>query len=527
VPLTPSLANEFPPHILLWLAMSGAAALACALVLVPLVARAARSLGLVDTPGEARRIHLDPTPRGGGVAVFGAFAPVMLGVALLAPGARYLDRPLVMGLLAGGAVLMVVGLIDDRFGVRPRVKLAGQLVAAALAWAVGFRPDLPFVGGPVVDAVLFGLWVVGVSNAFNLVDGMDGLAGSVALAALLSLAVYAALVGNVGVVLPCVVLAAAVGGFLRFNMAPASIFLGDSGSLWIGYALALLTLRASDGGPGLSLLMPLCVLAVPLLDTGAAITRRWLRRVPVFRPDARHIHHRLAALGYGPRGVAGVTFVVTVAFSTFGTLMSIVPRETALTLGGFGAVLFVWVLSYGSSRLAYHEFGAALEMLLSAPRRGRRVIRTQIAVRDLVQALQPLGSPRHVRHLLAQHAGELGLSDVALVRGVGPLVMPVLPGHADEWRLIYPLAVPDEDGEAQCLVLTSARGPLADAGTAERVARALAEALEAWFVERTSVRTDERVRPLRTRPPAPGASLPSAAASAERDAAERRLARAR
>lgn len=489
MPLSPSLTSELPPVVLLWLLGAGLVALTGSLLLVPCVARVARRLGIVDTPGDARRIHRVPTPRAGGVAVFGAFVLANLAFVRLAPSTAYVDVALANALLFGGALLLAVGLADDRFGVRPRVKLAAQVGAAAIAWGVGFRPDLPLATGTAADAVVFTLWVVGVSNAFNLIDGMDGLAGSVATAALLSLGVYAALVGNVAAVLPCVALAAAVGGFLRFNMAPAKIFLGDSGSLFVGYALALLSLAAaSRPGHTVGVLLPLCVLAVPLLDTGATIARRWLRRVPVFTPDARHIHHRLAALGYGPRGVAGVVFVVTVAFSAFGTLLSMVPRETALTLGGFGSVLFCWVLLYGSSRLAYHEFGEAVNMLLAAPRRARRVIRAQIAVGDLVHELEYVDSPVALRSLLSARTRELGLVDIALVRGAAAHVTPSLAGHRGEWRLLYPLDMRDETGEAQCLVLTCERGPLADAGTAERVARALAAAIDAWFTLR--VRAD-------------------------------------
>ena len=489
MPLSPSLTSELPPVVLLWLLGASLFALTGALLLVPWVGRLAGRLGIVDTPGDARRIHRVPTPRAGGVAVFVAFAAVYLAFSRVAPAAAYVDGALARALLLGGALLLAVGLVDDRFGVRPRVKLAAQIGAAAVAWSVGFRPDLPLATGTAADAVVFTLWVVGVTNAFNLIDGMDGLAGSVATAALLSLAVYAALVGNTASALPCVVLAAAVSGFLRFNMAPARIFLGDSGSLFVGYALALLAVSAAKGPGGtVGWLVPLCVLAVPLLDTGATIARRWLRRVPVFTPDARHIHHRLAALGYGPRGVAGVVFVVTVAFSAFGTLLSMVPRETALTLGGFGSVLFCWVVLYGSSRLAYHEFGEAVNMLLAAPRRARRVIRAQIAVGDLVHDLDLVDSPLALRNLLSARTRELGLVDIALVRGATAHVTPSLAGHLGEWRLLYPLDMRDETGEAQCLVLTCERGPLADAGTAERVARALAAAIEAWFALR--VRAD-------------------------------------
>lgn len=493
---TPALTSSLPGGALLptaaWLLVAASGAASLSLMLVPLARRLGLAYGLVDHPGEARRIHRVPTPRAGGIGVFSAVA-VILGLAALLPlPAALAPRPLLLALAGGGGILLLVGVVDDRFGVRPRIKLLGQISAAALAWGVGFRPDMPFAGHPVLDLLFFVVWVLGVTNAFNLIDGMDGLAGTVALVAMVAVAVYGALLGNLGVLLPCVVLGGAVVGFLRYNLAPASVFLGDAGSLTIGFAIAVLSLAGAEhAGGAATLLMPICAIPVPVLDTGMAIVRRWLRHVPLSSADARHIHHRLGALGYGPRGVVAVLFVVSSLVAAFGIVVGLAPRESALALGIFGAIILGRTLLYGCSRLAYHEINEAANIVLSAPRRARRVIRSQIVVRDIAHELEAVRDVPAVRRLLADRAIELGFLQLALAPVSGSLQLHPLAG-GDVWRLEYPLDARDEHGAALFLVVTSERGPLADAGTAERVVRALAPAVEVWFAT--------HVRPVEAHP---------------------------
>lgn len=467
--------------LLLWLAACAITAAVSTLALVPVAAWLGRRAGLLDTPGDARRIHRVPTPRVGGLAIFLGAAATLLIAMRLAPSERALDLPLLTALVGGGGLLLLVGLIDDRFGVRPRVKLAGQLLAALVAVWAGLVPDLPLITSGAVESVLFVLWVIGVTNAFNLIDGMDGVAGSVAVVALVTAAVAAATFGNVGVLLPCAVLAAAVGGFLRHNVAPAKVFLGDAGSLSIGFALAVLTVAgARSPGGVIAPTIPLCALAIPLFDTVTAIGRRWLRHLPVSCPDASHVHHRLGALGYGPRGVVAVLLVVASVVAAFGALVGLAPKETSLAMGIPGAALLGAAATFGCSRLAYHEFGEALNMLLAAPRRARRVIRTQIVVRDMAHELGSAADAARVRQVLAGRAAELGLLQLSLVPGHAAHALPAGLA-ARSWRLIYPLDARDEHGRTQSLVLLCERGPLADAGTAERVVRALAPIVDRWF----------------------------------------------
>jgi UDP-GlcNAc:undecaprenyl-phosphate GlcNAc-1-phosphate transferase len=416
------------------------------------------------------------------MAIFVAAAVLLGFVELRAPGAVPIDRNLLAALLGGGGILLLVGMLDDRRGVRPRTKLAGQVLAALAALALGVQPDMPWVTHPALDGLLFVGWVLAVTNAFNLIDGMDGLAASMGIVALVTVGVYCTQLGNTHVLLPAVVLTGALIGFLRHNLAPASVFLGDSGSLFVGYVIALLSLEgAARDGAAVSLLMPICALPVPVLDTVAAIVRRWLRHVPLSSPDARHIHHRLGSLGYGPRGVVTMLFVISCAIAAFGIVAGLASREASLAVGIFGALVMVPALLYGSSRLAYHEFNEAVNLLLVAPKRARLVIRAQIVVRDIAHELASIADEDSLRRHLATRGPALGLErlDVVDLEDRVQVVGTTPPGAL---TLVLPLAVASP---RRCGILVSGRcRPLVDSGVAERVARGLAPHVERWMAER-------------------------------------------
>ncbi len=394
--------------------LAGWFGVACAVPLatVPALARLAHRFGFVDQPDGARRIHARPTPRAIGLAVLLALAVSVAGFSATTSGA--LCGPLPAALLGGGALLAAMGLVDDRWGVRPATKIAAQATAALVAWALGVRPDFGLASVPV-EGALFVAWVVLVTNSFNLIDGMDGLAGSVALVALAAVGVYGVQLGNYEAVSLAVLLAGGVLGFLRFNNPPARVFLGDTGSLFIGYALALLTLAGAARRDGSTLVFAaVCALPLPLLDTATAVARRWLRHRPLFSPDARHIHHRLLAVGYRPRGVLALVFIVSLAFAAFGTFVSLAPRVAAVTLACTGAVTLVWFFVYCSRHLAYHEFVEALAIFVEAPRRMRRAIRARIMVRDLLLELGRTETLAEVALVLHAHACDLGFARLSL-----------------------------------------------------------------------------------------------------------------
>jgi UDP-GlcNAc:undecaprenyl-phosphate GlcNAc-1-phosphate transferase len=289
-------------------------ALLLSLAATPLVRQLALRCGATDMP-DTRRIHLRPTARGGGVAVAAAAAVAVAVGGALPPG---------LGgyVLAGGALLLTVGVIDDVFSMRAHTKLLAQVVAACLAVAGGLR--LPFFGAAfdgalaVVDPALTVLWIVLVTNALNLSDGLDGLASGVGTIGFLALAAAALRRGDVATAIPALALAAALLGFLVYNFNPASIFLGDAGSLLIGYALAVLPLVGSAGTP-MRPLGAFLLVALPVTDTLLTIARRFVSRClrtwgegrfwrgiadglkNTICPDRRHIHHRLVDLGFSQR----------------------------------------------------------------------------------------------------------------------------------------------------------------------------------------------------------------------------------
>ena len=314
-------------------------ALAIALLLTPLLREAARKIGMVDRP-DARRINKVPVPRGGGLSIFVAFH-VMLGALVLSMGAPVSQQFSVHWqgrfLLASG-LLVVIGLIDDKFGMRPVVKLAGQVAVALILFASGVH-----VGGIVVafpawlDCLVTVLWIVGAVNAFNLIDGMDGLATGLALIASAGLAGALLFTGNFAETLPYLVLGGACLGFLRYNFHPASVFLGDSGSMFLGLCVATLPLMTGSRKElAVSIGMPLLAMGIPIFDTMLAIWRRSVRamlpqpikeagrRVRVMQPDRDHLHHRLLRETMSQRSAAVMLYAMSaglVAIGLIGTLL--------------------------------------------------------------------------------------------------------------------------------------------------------------------------------------------------------------
>ena len=282
-------------------------ALALTLVLTPVVREVNRRLGMVDRPG-GRRINRTPVPRGGGVALFLGIA-VSYSLFILISGCRPFGPvpPVVFWrLLILAALSTAIGLADDKWSLPPFAKLAGQMAVGLLVWlwaGLGFSDLWPSIPAPV-DCVLTVFWVVGAMNAFNLIDGLDGLASGLALIAVVGMAGGLFFVRCTAQVTFYAAVAGGLLGFLRYNYNPASVFLGDSGSMLIGYIIAVLPLCSHVQNSLLvSVGVPLLAMGVPIFDTSLAILRRALRRMldsnPVSRrmagvatADSDHIHHR-------------------------------------------------------------------------------------------------------------------------------------------------------------------------------------------------------------------------------------------
>jgi UDP-GlcNAc:undecaprenyl-phosphate/decaprenyl-phosphate GlcNAc-1-phosphate transferase len=320
-----------------------AAALFIALLLTPLVKRFAFWVGAVDAPNQ-RKVHSRIMPRLGGLAIFLAFVGAYF---IISPAIDSLQADVIIGLLIGGTIVVIVGALDDRFDLSPKVKLLGQIIAASVVVYNGVVIDL--VNVPFGDSMmslswlavpLTIFWIVGVTNAINLIDGLDGLSAGVSGIATLTILVLAAMMGNVTVILLCVILLGSIGGFLFYNFHPAKIFMGDSGALFLGFALATLSILGFKQATVVSLLVPIMILGVPLSDTFFAIMRRWVNNLPISAADKSHLHHCLLQLGFSHRTTVLIIYGIALTFGTSAVLLSYLSGQEAL----WGTVILITVL---------------------------------------------------------------------------------------------------------------------------------------------------------------------------------------
>jgi UDP-GlcNAc:undecaprenyl-phosphate GlcNAc-1-phosphate transferase len=271
----------------------------------------------VAEPGE-RRIHREPTARLGGLAMY-------LGFGLSA--ALFSTNPATLGLLLSAAVITTLMVFDDLRGLRPIFKLVFQIAASLLA-VVGFGISIHYIGlpnshlvilMPAVAIPLTLLWFVGLQNTINLIDGVDGLAAGVVAIVAATLLLAAINHGESDIVILAGALIGACVGFLFFNWHPARVFMGDSGSNFLGFALAALSvLSVAKGTVVLALIVPVAALAIPIVDTAWAIVRRRLRGRSIATPDTEHLHHRLLDFGLSPRETALVFYFGTAIFAAVG-----------------------------------------------------------------------------------------------------------------------------------------------------------------------------------------------------------------
>lgn len=326
------------------------AACVMALLLTPLVKKFAFWVGAVDAPNH-RKVHTRIMPRLGGLAIFLAFVGAYF---VVSPALDAVNSDAAFGLLLGGFVIVVTGALDDRFQLSPKWKLLGQLIAACIVVSFGLKIDLvniPFgetnlpIGWLSIPITI--VWIVGVSNAVNLIDGLDGLSAGVSGIATTTILILALMMGNVTVILLCVILLGSISGFMFFNFHPAKIFMGDSGALFLGFALATLSILGFKQAAVVSLLIPIMILGVPLSDTFFAMLRRYVNKLPISAPDKSHLHHCLLQMGfshrtsvliiYGIAAIFGGSAVVCSVFisqdSTWGLIMIIVALFLVMLVG--------------------------------------------------------------------------------------------------------------------------------------------------------------------------------------------------
>jgi UDP-GlcNAc:undecaprenyl-phosphate/decaprenyl-phosphate GlcNAc-1-phosphate transferase len=399
-------------------------ALLATLALTPLARAVALSKGFVARGG-GRHIHAGTTPRIGGIALaFGWCISLLAFFALEGLGADTLAsaKLLPAGLIGGALALCLVGAIDDVRGLRVAYKLAAQVFVACFAYYSGFRIDaisLPLIGTLQMGSFALPitcLWIVGITNAVNLIDGLDGLAAGVALLAAITGFIMAVINGSPLVALALAALIGVLSGFLFYNFNPARIFMGDSGSYFLGYVLATTSLTGAlqqKASTAVSLLIPTIALGLPIFDTLFSMLRRYLEKRPIFSADRGHIHHRLLELGLTHRRAVMALYGVSVAFAACAILVS---------LGGdwvkSGAILAVTLVIVGLMRV-----GRYFDYLHLRGRNHARIYdpRTQRLLRGLPEVMASLAAARGEDQALAvlgRVAGDAGCASI-VVRGGG------------------------------------------------------------------------------------------------------------
>lgn len=319
-------------------------------IVTPLVRFLAFKIGAVDNPN-ARRINKVPMPTAGGLAVFIAFA---VSVLFFLPGIiKHLNVNgvyihYVLPLVLAGGIIIVTGLIDDIKELKPLPKLSGILIAATIIWLwTDFRFDdfkIPF-GGPLihfpswVSFFLTVLWIVAITNAVNLIDGLDGLVSGVSIISLTTMGIVSYFFlhdSNIFLPLTIFILVVSIAGFLPYNYHPAIIYLGDTGALFIGFMIGVLSLQGLKNSTAVAVVTPMIILGVPITDTVVAIIRRSLSGKKIYEADRMHLHHRLLSMGLTHRGTVLVIYAISFIFSLTSLLLNVSSR-----LGGVLLMVFL------------------------------------------------------------------------------------------------------------------------------------------------------------------------------------------
>src|SRR6204780_4138312 len=369
----------------------GALSVLLALILTPVVRDRIGKFGFLEHPVGVRNKHGAAMPRVGGIAIVLAYLSTFsIAFALPFTYTYVLHRalPHILHLALAGSVVFATGVLDDRLRLSAWKKLAGIVGAAVLAYAAGIRVDIHILHGlpawPGLGFAITVIWLIGCTNAFNLIDGMDGLAAGVGLVATVTMLIAALTQGNLPLALATMPLAGCLLGFLRYNFDPASVFLGDSGSLLIGFLLGCFGALWSEKSVTLvALTVPLLAVSIPLIDVVLSILRRFLRNRPIFQADRGHIHHRLLDRGLSPRsavltmyGLCGLVAVLSLLISALHNYNQV----SALIVILFGGA--VWI---GIRQLDYAEFASAGRMLFGG--KFRRIIDVEARLKDFESTL--------------------------------------------------------------------------------------------------------------------------------------------
>ena len=309
-----------------------------ALLITPGVIFLAARTGAMDAP-DARKVHKKPIPRIGGIGIYAAFMAAIFSVLSFVEVTAEVRTELI-GLMVGGSLIVLVGVIDDYKNLPAKVKLVGQILAAAVL-VIAFDVRIDFITDPFGDYIYTEwlaipvtiFWIVGLTNTVNLIDGLDGLAAGVSTIASITIFLVALQQGILLVAVLTAALAGAAFGFLYYNFNPARIFMGDSGSMFLGYMLAGISVNgAGKSAATIALIVPILALGLPILDTTFAIVRRYRGGVPIFKPDKGHLHHRLLDLGFSQRQAVLLMYVISALLGLSAVALTEVSSQFAILI---------------------------------------------------------------------------------------------------------------------------------------------------------------------------------------------------
>lgn len=330
-----------------------AIALIVALLVTPAVIVLAKKTGAMDAP-DPRKVHKKPIPRIGGLAIYAGFMVSIIFVSLKF-GVDSEQFKETVGLLVSGSLIVALGLVDDYKNLPAKIKLLGQICAAGVLVGL-FDVRINFVTDPFGDylyldslaipATMF--WLVGLTNTVNLIDGLDGLAAGVASIASITILLIALELNFILVAVMTAALAGAAVGFLKYNFNPAQIFMGDTGSMFLGFMLAGISVTgAVKSVATIALIVPIFALALPILDTTFAIVRRLRGGVPIFKPDKGHLHHRLLGVGFTQCQAVLLMYVISALFGLSAIALTAVSCQIAAVI----LLVVIAAIIYGVKKL--------------------------------------------------------------------------------------------------------------------------------------------------------------------------------
>ncbi|MFW6267158.1 MAG: glycosyltransferase family 4 protein [Halanaerobium sp.] len=315
------------------------------LALTPIVIRLAHKFNLIDRPGE-RKINTKVIATAGGTAIYLAF---MIPLRFFLPA-----NQTIMGIIIGGTFMLFLGLLDDKFEISAPIKFTGQIIGALILIYYGVK--INFITNPFGGFIYLGVyavpftvfWIVSIINTINLIDGLDGLAAGVSIIAVLTLFAVALQENQVVAPMLAVLLAGSCLGFLKYNFNPAQIFMGDTGSMFIGYIIAAVSITgALKSAAAVTIFVPMLALAIPILDTTFAIIRRIFNDRPIGEADHGHIHHRLLAIGMNQKQAVLSVYIISAILGTIAFVINGVKFDQALII----FVSVILIIIYGAKKL--------------------------------------------------------------------------------------------------------------------------------------------------------------------------------